>query len=303
MHSSFGIAACQNKIYIIGGENETYGPQNYFSTNEVYDPSTDTWETKKPMPTSREWVEANVVNGKIYVIGGVTDNYSIYTPVNEVYDPATDTWTTKQPAPIGVIKGASAVVDNKIYIMGGLGDNETLNAISNQIYDTETDTWSFGESLPTGMWYTAAGATTGVMAPKRIYVMGGGFMEVTNVVNVYDPALDAWGSGAPLPTNRTGHAVAVVNDLLYAMGGGIGWHGGEPPWDGGWTLTNIVEQYTPFGYGAIPLANATESEAEPLPTIWIVATVAIVATAGAASTVYYFAKLRKQRNLNSSTIA
>jgi hypothetical protein len=44
-------------------------------------------------------------------------------------------------------------------------------AISNQIYDTEKDTWSFGASLPTQMWYTAAGATTGVMAPKRIYVL------------------------------------------------------------------------------------------------------------------------------------
>jgi N-acetylneuraminic acid mutarotase len=266
---NFGIAACQDKIYVIGGENGTYGYVNYLSTNEVYDPSTDTWETKKPMPTSREWVEANVVNGKIYVISGVTDNYrSVRTPVNEVYDPATDSWTTKRRAPIAVIKGASAVVDNKIYILGGLGDRENLNAISNQIYNTETDKWSLGASVPTPMWYTAAGATTGVMAPKRIYVMGGGFTEVTNVVNVYDPALDNWTSGAPLPTNRTGHAVAVVDDLLYAMGGGCDWHGGPPPTPGsGWTLTSVVEQYTPFGYETI--------QPEPFPIM-------LVATASAA---------------------
>ena len=252
---SFGIASCNNKIYVIGGgdTDKNTGEPYYFSTNDVYDPLTDTWETKKPMPTARDWVEANVVNGKIYVIGGVHDDYYryVHTPVNEVYDPSTDSWTLKKPAPIGVIKGASAVVDNKIYIMGGVGDNETLNLISNQIYDTETDTWSFGASLPTAMWYTAAGATTGVMAPKRIYVMGGGTTKVTNVVNVYDPALDNW-SALTMPTNRTGHAIAVVNDTLYVMGGGVGWHGGEPPTPGsGWTLTSKVEQYTPFGFGTI----------------------------------------------------
>jgi N-acetylneuraminic acid mutarotase len=272
---SFGIVACQDKIYVIGGNN---GSSHYLSTNEVYDPTTDTWETKTPMPTPREWVEVNAVNGKIYVISGVTDNFrSVLTPVNEVYDPATNSWTKKQPVPIAVIKGASVVVDNKVYIMGGLGDNETLNAISNQIYDTETNTWSFGASLPTRMWYTAAGATAGVMAPKRIYIMGGGFMNATNVVNVYDPELDTWSFGAPLPTNRTGHAIAVVDDLLYAMGGGCGWQGGEPPWFGGWKLTSVVEQYTPFGYGTILL----EPEPELFPVVPVAAaSVAAVAIIG-----------------------
>lgn len=159
---SFGIAACENKIFVIGGNNGENGYTNYLSTNEVYDPSTDTWETKTPMPTSREWVEANVVDGKIYVISGVTDNYSsIRTHVNEVYDPATDSWTEKQPVPFAVIKGASAVVDNKSYLIGGLfNSSSSFNAISNQIYDTDTDTWSLA-SLPNPMWYTAAGATRG----------------------------------------------------------------------------------------------------------------------------------------------
>ncbi len=245
----FRLVACQNKIYVIGGDNASYGYVNYLSTNEVYDPSTDSWETKKPMPTSREGVEANVVKGKIYVIGGVTDNYrSLSTPVNEVYDPATDSWTTKQPAPIAIIKGTSAVVDNKIYIMGGIGSNEILNAVSNKIYDIETDTWSLGASIPKAKCYAAAGATTGIVAPKRIYVMGGGFTEVTNVVNVYDPVLDAWSSGAPILTNRTCVALAVVNDVLYAIDGGFDYEEEYMKWP----LTNVVEKYTPFEYGTIP---------------------------------------------------
>lgn len=288
---SFGIAACQNKIYVIGGDNSTYGYVNYLPTNEVYDPSTDTWETKKPMPTSRENVDANVVNGKIYVIGGITDNFrSIHTPVNEVYDPATDSWTTKQPAPFAISNYASAVVDNKIYIMGGgIGfnertRNETLNGISNQIYDAETDTWSFGVSLPTRTLYAAAGATTGMMAPKRIYVIGGGFTDASHDVYVYDPASDNWTSGAPMPTNRSSLAVGVVNDVIYAMGGNLGWEGGEWPWEGySLGMTSVVEQYTPFGYGTIP----QPAPPEPFPTTFVAAaSVALVAIIGVGLLIY-----------------
>lgn len=49
-----------------------------------------------------------------------------------------------------------------------------------------------------------------------------------------------------MPTPRAGHATAVVNDTLYVMGGGTGWHGGEPPTPGsGRTLTSKVDQYIP----------------------------------------------------------
>jgi N-acetylneuraminic acid mutarotase len=275
----FGIVACQNKIYVIGGNNGSSGYVNYLSTNEVYDPSTDSWETKKPMPTGRYELDANVIDGKIYVVGGVTDNYrSIQTPVNEVYDPATDSWTTKQPAPIAVANYASAVVDKMIYIIGGT---------SNQIYNAENDTWSLGASLPAVTYYAAAGATTGVMAPKRIYVIGGGFENTSNAVHVYDPASDNWTSGTPMPTNRTSLAVGVVNDVIYAMGGNLGWEGGDWPFSG-YPLgtTNAVEQYTPFGYGTIP------PEPEPFPTTLVAAASGVAITAVAACLLYY----RKKRN-------
>jgi hypothetical protein len=291
----FGIAVCQDKIYVIGGENGTSGYVNYLSTNEVYDPLTDTWETKKPMPTSRHELEANVVNGRIYLIGGITDNYrSIHTSVNEVYDPATDSWTTKQQAPFAVAGYASAVVDNKIYIMGGeLGFNErasniTLNQISNQIYDAETDTWSLGASLPTLAYYAAAGATTGVRAPIRIYVVGGGLTKTSNDVRVYDPAWDNWTFGTPMSTNRTSLAVGVVDDVLYAMGGNLGWEGGEWPWEG-YPLgtTDLVERYIPFGYGTYP------SEPEPFPVAPVAAVSLATAFVVGIGLIVYFKKRKR----------
>ena len=93
--SGFAIAVYQNKIYVIGG---TVG-NGYVGNNEVYDPVSNTWETKTSMPTPRADLCANIVNDKIYLIGG--KKYSSTTPffnetnINEVYDPANDSWSYK----------------------------------------------------------------------------------------------------------------------------------------------------------------------------------------------------------------
>jgi hypothetical protein len=111
----------------------------------------------------------------------------------------------------------------------------------NQIYNAESDTWSQGAPIPEATWQATASATTGVRAPKRIYVMGGegGFVEPLNQTFVYDPQPDTWSVGSSLPTALIDPAVAVVDDLVYVMGGGV-----AP-----YTSTAEVERYTPFLFG------------------------------------------------------
>ena len=233
--TDLAIAVYQNKIYVIGGHRLVPSGYEVFGTNEVYDPLTDTWETKTSMPTNRSMLRANVVDGKIYLIGG---GYPTYLGIgrrdtNEVYDPLTDSWTTKTPMPTAEFLYASAVVDNKIYVM-------SYNNLT-QIYDPETDTWVFGKPMPTAVSNAAAGATTGVVAPKRIYVIGGGtrFSLSTGLVQVYNPEGDVWDTGTSMPTPRSGLCIAVVNDVLYAIGGS------RPP------ITAVNEQFTPFGYTGV----------------------------------------------------
>jgi N-acetylneuraminic acid mutarotase len=60
------------------------------NVTEVYDPITDSWETKTAMPTSRMSLCANEVNGKIYLIGGRTGGPSSIVGLNEVYDVEND---------------------------------------------------------------------------------------------------------------------------------------------------------------------------------------------------------------------
>jgi N-acetylneuraminic acid mutarotase len=239
----FSIAVHQNKIYCMGGYTRNAAVTG---VNEVYDPATDTWETKTSMPTPRALLRANVVNGKIYLIGGYAPGFS-YSTLNEVYDPATDSWTTKAPLPTATASYASAVVDNKIYV---------INSNLNQIYDTENDSWSYGTPL-IGFFGGMAVATTGVMAPRRIYALGvisygeSGNVSSENNVRVYDPETDSWSFGADMPTKRQEFGVAVVNDMPYAIGGQT-YDTSGIPYVSSVTIYATNEQYTPFGYGTVP---------------------------------------------------
>jgi N-acetylneuraminic acid mutarotase len=233
----FGTAVYDNEIYVIGGAWFLSGSE----LNEimVYAPATDTWNTNKTaMPTARSGIEANIVDDKIFVIGGRNSN-EIFD-VNEVYDPTIDVWETKTPIPTPVYNYASAVVDKKIYIIGGF--TLDINGIPyrvdfNQIYDVETDSWSLGNPVPVSNGANAV-ATSGLLAPKRIYVIGGGLNQV------YDPATDSWMNATPMPSaNRLENFddvnLAVLNDQIYAMGGVFA----EDE-----SRYSINYQYAPFGY-------------------------------------------------------
>ncbi|HLN45088.1 MAG TPA: kelch repeat-containing protein [Candidatus Sulfotelmatobacter sp.] len=275
---SFAIAVCLNKIYVIGGDT-IYSSSNgcWIQTNvtEVYDPATDSWETKAPIPTPRSQMTASTVDGKIYVIGGIVDplNGKI-THLNEVYDPQTDEWTTKAEVPGEFYSHGAAVVGDKIYIIDTQFDDGL------QIYNPKTDNWTKGAAPPYEAHRAGVAATSGLIAPKRIYVFGGevGFMEANNTNQVYDPQTDTWSIGSSMPTSRASLAVAVVDDLLYALGGNypagnygqtsfnaqerkitlLSNHDSEPLNFVPQENCRLNEQYVPFGYGTVqPIVTIT----------------------------------------------
>ena len=250
--SDFATAVYEGKIYCIGG-----GVNRFFNfstgrwdtkltqgINAVYDPASDTWEMKTPMPTPQASAQAHVVNGQIYCLGGFPNS-----TLNEVYNPTTDTWTMKASSinPIG----PSTVVNDKIYCIG--------SDYKWRIYDPVTDSWSVGSGgLPDFLTGAYVVATTGIMAPKRIYVFYNPSDAPSGWVyenQIYDPEADCWMSGARVPTQRDDFAVAVVDDLIYVIGGfTISSIVPIPPNNPSSVTTGFgtVEQYTPFGYGTVP---------------------------------------------------
>jgi N-acetylneuraminic acid mutarotase len=253
--SGFAIAVYLNKIYVIGG---TVG-NGYVGNNEVFDPISNSWETKASMPTPRADLSANIVNDKIYLIGGKKYSnispFSSGTTINEVYDPANDSWSTKTPLPTAVQGYASAVVDGKIYIIGGSLDSSVLPNShitgANQVYDPQTGNWSLAANLLNADNFGAAGATEGNMAPTRIYCVGGySGGEFSGQLQEYNLENNSWSLAESMPTPRAYLSVAVVNDVLYAIGGfdGKNWLG-------------VNEQYKPIGYGTVaPRVQITSPE-------------------------------------------
>jgi N-acetylneuraminic acid mutarotase len=211
------------KIYAIGGGSSStlgYTSVVTYSTVEEYDPATDTWTTKSPMPTSRGWHSANVVDGKIYIIGGSQasrpdENHVLQV---EVYDPATDTWAQAGEMPKSRAAGSSSVVNGKIYIIGGYGGSQNIDE-----YDPSTESWTRKSDMPT----RRIGLSTTVLDGK-IYVIGGyisGFASEKGVtiVEVYDPAMDTWTTAPDMPTGRFGPSTSVVDGKIYVIGGMAYW--------------------------------------------------------------------------------
>jgi N-acetylneuraminic acid mutarotase len=259
----FAIAAYQNKIYCIGGAvgfTAVEGKPGFYSyvtsgVNEVYDTVTGTWETKTPMPFNGMKLRANVVNNKIYVMQGF---------YMHVYDPASDSWTDATTMPATPRQGSgfpplSVVVDNKIIVTGEFQTGYPLHSEQKiLIYDTETDSWSEGRTGPTIVVGGAAGATTGANALQRVYVLGleYGQFPPPSTNQVYDPKTDAWTTANAMPTLRTGFGVAVVDDMLYAIGG----YSYVSLIYGTVTPVAVNEQYTPIGYGVPPEIKVVSPE-------------------------------------------
>jgi hypothetical protein len=196
------------------------------------------------MPSNGYNLQAHVVDEKIFVIA----EQRLF-----MYDPNTDLWIQKNSAPHGVT--VSVVADDKIvafYVAESYyrDDHSNVNVL---VYDVKTDMWSEGKTheigVSSGSNIVAAGATSGVYAPKGIYVLGvEAFVTTLSVKTftyVYDPVYDVWSSAKSMSIPRYSFSVAVVDDILYAVGGSVPFTGIE--------FLSVNEQYVPMGYQSTPI--------------------------------------------------
>jgi N-acetylneuraminic acid mutarotase len=123
------------KFYVVGGRDE-------LNQLDVYNPATNTWTTRAPMPKGQfaaggRWAGAGLGLGtKFYVMGGwQRDNGGGQTAARttNVYNPATDVWSAKAILPTGRANNdASRVVVNgqaRIELVGGSSPGNNLQYI------------------------------------------------------------------------------------------------------------------------------------------------------------------------------
>ena len=157
------------KLYVVGGCRFDDCRIGVTTILEMYDPATDTWTTKTPMPTARFAMASGVIAGKLYVAGGSTScGACLGTSTLEVYDPATDTWMTKASMSTARAHTDGAVINGKLYVVGGTTDNVAgINLATLEVYDPVLDTWTPKASMPTPRIALGAGQVNGILYAVR----------------------------------------------------------------------------------------------------------------------------------------
>lgn len=225
-------ATVGSRLYVIGGFTASlFSLWQPVASVYLYQPDTDAWVERAPMPTPRGALAVTEYEGKLFAIGGYDQGGN--SAALEVYDPGSNTWSAKSPLPTSRDHLAAAAVGRRVYAIGGrLNRDYSRNLVVTEAYDPAADRWTRVADLPT----PRSGITAGVIRGK-IYVLGGEAPEGTFRTNeAYSPDSDRWETRAPMPTGRHGLGSAVVNDRLYVISGG--------PTPGG-SFSNVNELYSP----------------------------------------------------------
>jgi hypothetical protein len=226
-------AAGKSILYAIGGAKASSRlPGAPIPVGEVraYNVATDIWSVKRDMPAARYDINAGVVNGKIYVPGGFTSEWTAGTGRHPrptaslfVYDIASDTWTRKRDMPAPGGGGATGVIGGKLYVVT-FGSYSSDPPVYFFRYNPTTDSWT---TLPSPSNYSRVDGQNGGVINKKLYLLGHTQSSDQSTILEYDPITNqwtqkrAWSSQACLPDfgcNLEGPMVVML-EHLYVFGG------------------------------------------------------------------------------------
>lgn len=178
-------------------------------------PDGSSWTPIARMPAARGAHTGGVIDGKVYVVGGVSERLELATET-WVYDPAADAWSAAPAMPTPRDHVTSAVLDGRLHVLAGQRLSHADNLAAHEAFDPETGEWVRLADVPTPRNAMVAGVVDG-----RIALAGGQTdVEVFAIVEVYDPANDAWQNATAMPTARHGGAAGSVGGRFFTLCGG-----------------------------------------------------------------------------------
>jgi len=164
-----GAMACialGDVIHIIGGAIGS-DMRRSIDWHLVYDPRTDRYARRQPMPVGRDHAGIVVVNGVIHLIAGRVDSFHTNSNLHHTYDPRTDAWTFRAPIPTARSGHGCVWYRDRIFCMGGEGTNRVYG--QNEAYNPATDAWEAYAPMLTPRHGMGA-----VVLGDSVYVAGGG---------------------------------------------------------------------------------------------------------------------------------
>jgi hypothetical protein len=220
-----GFIEHNNKLYLIGGRGNP--PVN------VFDPKTNSWETKGKAPVDLHHFQAVKYGNAIYIVGGMHGGYPKELPHENIwiYYPETDKWEKGAIIPEARRRGCGgvAVYNDKIYYACGIKFGHTSGTTNMfDSYDLKTGKWEELTEAPHIRDHVHA-----IIANDKLYVIGGRnssfhykdnftafFSATIPYVDYYDFKENRWVTmeeQLPVPTGAGG--IAKIENNLIFMGG------------------------------------------------------------------------------------
>jgi N-acetylneuraminic acid mutarotase len=208
-----GAVGCAGRLFVFGGLRGDFSPVD---TVWSFDPATGRWEPRAPLPAARGGFGAAVLDGRIYVVGGLPATRAADFAA---YDPERDAWTALPPLPTPRDHLAVAAAGGRIYAIGGRQVRIAAVRAEVEVFDPATARWRSLGPMPTprgGMAVAALG--------DRIFLFGGEgnpadprgmFADV----ECFDPGADRWRRLGAMPVPRHGTGGAVVGGRIHVPAG------------------------------------------------------------------------------------
>lgn len=181
-----------------------------------YNPATDVWVAKAPMPDSgKVGAGCFVINNKAYIVGGGSNKLW-------EFDPAADTWAPKAPFPLGAIEdpfaftlgtGSSARGYVSCGIVAGANSKKTY------AYDPVANSWTAKNDYPGS---AVRGGVAFTMNNKAYCGMAGlSYTVYTDTFYAYNAVLGSWGSAITnFPAQPRGYGIAASFGNKAFLGAG-----------------------------------------------------------------------------------
>ncbi len=282
-----GSLVFENRLYVFGGYRM---PTKACKRVDVFDPQDNRWRQLADLPSAITHMNMVRDGRSVWFAGGFKDGYKGYA-IAEVwrYDLDKNTYAPGPPLPQPRASGGLAIIDRKLHYIGGLTKDRDTCGATHWVLDLdkfEKGDAKWEETKPMSKGRCHFGIA---MLDGKIYLIGGMYHHDSRqidrpLVDVYDPATDAWSKGADLPTGHT-HAEAstfVYNGRICFLGGMA--QAGERRWidnkitaltaDGKWE--HIGELPRPLSAaaagivnGKLYLAGGSPNGATPQPGMWV----------------------------------
>ncbi|MCY1145460.1 hypothetical protein OWR29_46295 [Actinoplanes sp. Pm04-4] len=174
------------------------------------------WQPRHASPAAVQQVNAAVLNGQIWVAGGLTASTKA-TASTQTYDPAKNTWSPGPSLPHPVDHAMLVTYRGRLALIGGFLGHGGDPVASDQVlfFDDSAGHWVKGPSL-----HHARAAGAAAVVGDKIVVVGGRTGTPQKLVpetEVFDGQV--WRDGAAIPVPGDHLAAASDRDFLYAVGG------------------------------------------------------------------------------------